>query len=746
MRLKEISSRQIRDLSIQRKLILILMFTSSVALLVACAVFGAYELAVYRSATASELSTMAQMIVANSPAALAFDDRVAAEETLAALEAAPPIVAACVYRKDGTLFASYKRAGAEAELLPRTPRPDGYSFQNDQLILFRRILLEGRLVGTVYLKADVRMYDRVRRYAGIIGVVMAISFLVAFLVSSKLQGLISAPILHLAETANLVSRQKNYAIREVRGGQDEVGLLIDRFNEMLAQIEERDAALQLAHDGLERRVVERTRDLETEIAERERTQQELLVAKQAAEAANRAKSAFLANMSHEIRTPLNAVLGYSQLMLRDPALGTDAKANLNIINRSGEHLLALISDILDMSKIEAGHMGINAASFALSGLLEDLSAMFRLRAEGKGLGFELLVDRGCARYIVADEGKVRQVLINLLGNAVKFTERGSIQLRVSLNQRSDAQLWLSAEVKDSGVGIAAEEQGKLFRPFAQAHSGINLQTGTGLGLAISREFSRLMGGEIAMSSELGKGTVFRFEIPVHPSHAGEAAERPVSRRVIGLSPGQETPRVLIVDDDTNNRGWLNKLLTSLGFSVREADNGETAIQVWQEWRPPLILMDVRMPVMDGLEAARRIRANPAGKKTAIIGLTASALEEDRLTVLLSGMDDYLSKPYREGKLLETIQARLHLVYLYADEVAPRENKPIDAPAATLNLELPAELLDRLHSAVANGEKALLDRLIGTVQERDARSAGVLQELANNYEYDALTHLLEEASR
>jgi CheY-like chemotaxis protein len=315
-----------------------------------------------------------------------------------------------------------------------------------------------------------------------------------------------------------------------------------------------------------------------------------------------------------------------------------------------------------------------------------------------------------------------------------------------MSEQGDAQAWLLAEVEDTGGGIAAEDQSKLFRPFAQVHSELNLHTGTGLGLAISREFIHLMGGEIGMSSELGKGTVFRFSIPVHLSHAGAAAERPVGRRVIGLAPGQATPSVLIVDDDANNRGWLNKMLTSVGFLVREAGNGEIAIQVWQKWKPPLILMDVRMPVMDGLEATRRIRANPASRDTVIIGLTASALEEDRRSVLATGMDDYLLKPYREDKLLEMIQARLHLVYLYADSATLLEPEPVGASGPPLNPELSAELIGRLHSAVVNGEKALLDRLIETVKERDARSACFLQELADKYDYDALAHVLEEARR
>jgi PAS domain S-box-containing protein len=475
------------------------------------------------------------------------------------------------------------------------------------------------------------------------------------------------------------------------------------------------------------------------------TNAELLKAKEQSEAANRAKSIFLSTMSHEIRTPMNAIMGYAQLMLRDPNLGAETKTNLKIIGRSGEHLLALINDVLDMSKIEAGRTELKPVTFNLSRLVDDLVAMFRLRAEAKGLRFEMVSDGESAPYVEADEGKIRQVLINLLGNAVKFTQSGQVKLHVTLARKESNQLWMSASVEDTGPGVTEQEHEKLFEPFSQAKRGQTTLEGTGLGLAISRKCARLMGGDVTCSSIPGTGSIFRFEIPIAIGNAGVAVRRSAPRRVAAIRAGQDAPRILVVDDQYENRDWLMKLLRSVGFSVREAENGEAAVRGWEEWNPRLILMDVHMPVMDGLAATRRIKADPRGKETAIIALTASAMQEDRRSVSQSGADDFLSKPCQEDELFEKIRTVLDIAYDYEEsDVDVPSAAEVPLPPGKLG-ELPLELVKELLDATASGNKRLLDQLIVKVGEtNDANFAESLQALADKYEYDTLTRLMEEA--
>ena len=466
-----------------------------------------------------------------------------------------------------------------------------------------------------------------------------------------------------------------------------------------------------------------------------------------ADAANRAKSTFLSTMSHEIRTPLNAILGYAQLMARDPTLRPDAIANLKIIGRSGEHLLSLINDVLDMSKIEAGRTELHPVTFNLFRVLDDLAAMFRLRAEAKGLRFEMLVDGESVPYVLADEGKIRQALINLLGNAIKFTKRGHVKLHVTLDKKNSSQLWLSARIEDTGAGITDQEHENLFQPFRQIKPSLNTQEGTGLGLAITRQFARMMGGDVTVSSSLGHGSIFRFEIPIESGDAIVAVRRNAPRQVIALHPGTYAPKILVVDDQFENRDWLMKLLTAVGFSVHGAENGELAVRHWEGWNPDLILMDLHMPVMDGLEATRRIKQDPRGKETAIVVLTASAMDEDRRSVAQSGADDFLSKPCREDQLLEKLRAHLDVTYDYSEMTADHPLDGIRALSAQRLGRLPLDLVEKLREATLQGNKRLLDELIGKVVEaEDASCAHALRELADKYEYDTLARLLGEACR
>jgi signal transduction histidine kinase/CheY-like chemotaxis protein len=475
----------------------------------------------------------------------------------------------------------------------------------------------------------------------------------------------------------------------------------------------------------------------------------LAQAKDEAERANRAKSTFLATMSHEIRTPLNAILGYSQLMLRDPLLGQQTQANLKIVNRSGEHLLALINDVLDMSKIEAGRMELNPVTFNFASFLRDIAAMFRLRAQARALEFEVLTDAELPQYVLADEGRIRQVLINLLGNAIKFTDKGQVTLRVSLEPAEGDRMRLSLRIEDTGPGISEEDQKLLFRPFAQAKIELNTRTGTGLGLAISRNYARLMGGDLTVTSTLGRGSIFFLQIPIEQASAGAVVALADGLRVTKIASGEAASRILVVDDQPDNRQWLAQLLESIGFDVREASNGMEAIEVWREWKPRLIVMDVHMPVLDGLEATRRIRSQWAGKETKIIALTAGALSDDRQTVIQSGVDDFVSKPCRENELLEKIGRHLGIRYQYAESPDLRDGAPL--PLAELTADrlgrLPQELLDRLHQATVDGDKNRLDELVGMVRETgDGESADGIQGLADRYEYDTLTELLEASCR
>jgi signal transduction histidine kinase/DNA-binding NarL/FixJ family response regulator len=497
--------------------------------------------------------------------------------------------------------------------------------------------------------------------------------------------------------------------------------------------------------------------VQQELAERKRAEEGLRQAKEAAEnaqraaeAANRAKSVFLANMSHELRTPLNAILGFTQLMNRDPDVTAEQQENLMTVGQSGQHLLTLINDVLEMSKIEAGRTTLYEQSFDLHRLLDDLEDMFRLRATDKGLA--LVFDRvpDVPQYVRTDESKLRQVLINLLGNAVKFTAEGGVALRVACQdgQGADAMhptLRLFFEVEDTGPGIPPDFLESVFDPFVQTANGQESREGTGLGLPISRKFVKLMGGNITVDSELGQGSVFKFDVQIALADATDIESEQPRRRVIGLEAGQPTCRLLIVEDREVNRKLLLKLLEPLGFEIREALNGQEAIKIWEEWDPHLIWMDMRMPVVDGHEATRRIKATTKGQATVIIALTASAFEEDRRVILSEGCDDFVRKPFREAEIFDRLAKHLGVRFIYEDAVEEKRDEKVAesvlTPAALATL--PANWVADLYQAAIQADADLVLDLVEQIREQNGPLVGALVSLVHDFRFDTIMTLVQK---
>ena len=478
-----------------------------------------------------------------------------------------------------------------------------------------------------------------------------------------------------------------------------------------------------------------------DITERVRAGQELREARDAAEIANKAKSIFLANMSHEIRTPMNAILGFTQLLQRDPAISPQQRQQIDTISRSGEHLLALINDILEMSKIEAGRATVNMVTCDLPALIGDLDTMFRIRTDAKSLNFNIDHIGDLPRYITTDENKLRQILINMVSNAVKFTQEGGITVRVGVD-RVGLVLHLWVEVIDTGPGIAAEEMKNLFRPFTQTSSGVNVQGGTGLGLAISREFARLLDGGISVTSEAGKGSIFRLEITTEES-ADETAGCTIENQfIVGLQPGQPSYRILVVDDREENRSLLTQMLERVGFESREASDGAEAVEIFADWNPHLILMDMRMPVMDGYEAIRRIRESDTGSDAKIIAVTASVFTEDRQQIMSTGANDFMGKPFKETTLFHKITKLLGVQFQIADDTHAQVGAPwSDARIKEAVAELPGTLQNLLHEATIAGDFDRVLELIDQITGDYPYLSEILRNLAEQFNSEQLLNVL-----
>ena len=457
--------------------------------------------------------------------------------------------------------------------------------------------------------------------------------------------------------------------------------------------------------------------------------------------ANQAKTVFLANMSHELRTPLNSILGFTQLMSYERNLTPSLQERLQIVNRSGRHLLDLINDILDLSKIESGRMTLNLSDFDLTSLLASIEEMFQVKVQSKELQliFELAPD--IPQSVHSDEKKLYQILVNLLGNAIKFTNQGSVTLRVRATQRDQTSCHLSFEVEDTGVGIAPREMDKLFKVFVQAQAGNNLSQGSGLGLAISQKLVKLMGGQIRVKSTLHRGSTFSFEIPVELPQAESVLPESSNQRVIGLAPGQPTYRILIVEDLEENRRLLVEILTSVGFEVREAKQGVEALSLWESWQPHLILMDLRMPIVDGYTATKYIRERPKSQETVIIALTASVLEEEREKVLMAGCNDFISKPFQQRDIFDKLAKFLGVQYIY-EVVGQTPQKLLVETVSVEDLSMMSpQWLEQMYHAAYYLDTEVMNELIVQIPESKASLSQALTDYINNFNSDRIMELI-----
>ena len=857
----------LKNISIRDKLNRIIMLTTGAALLLAALGFFLFDLLAFRNTEARELGSVAEIIGAHSTTALQFQDPASGRETLETLSVDPRVISAGLYTQEDKIFASYYRDRKNTTVLPSQPRQAGNYFEQGQILIFRPILLDGKKVGTIFIHSNLQnFYERLKQYGIISFIVLVISLLGAFLLSSRLQKTISAPILHLSNLANRVSTEKNYALRAISESQDELGGLVNQFNDMLSQVQDRDIALLEARYELEAKVQERTHDLENEIhtrrksefahreseerlrsildhatavvymkdfdlryvlvnrqfekvfavtneqirgktdpeifpkeladrftsrdriviesgqpveneeqlkvkgktetyisikfplrdsdgtiyavcgmdtniTDRKNFELELQKAKIEAESANSSKTAFIANMSHEIRTPLNAIMGYSQILQKDTTLTAEHYKALERIASSGKNLLSIINDILDISKIEAGRMELHLGNFNLSHMTEGMTTLFKLKCEEKGLILETspMPENRCHLY--GDEEKLNQVLINLLGNAVKFTDSGTVSLNITPGKNNEYKF----EIRDTGKGISEEAQTTIFEPFKQDAEGIK-KGGTGLGLAICRRQTLLMGSDLYVSSKIDEGSCFYFTLNLPPSKENPDSAKQVNKKEVLRVSDEHHVKALVADDNPDNRAVLSHLLKNLGVNVIEAENGLVALEKTRKHLPDIIFMDIRMPVMDGREAITKIVEEFGQERFKIVAITASAMQHDREQFLKLGSHEVVLKPFQINDIFECLKNLLNINYIYSDtpqkNTGPKVPHNMDYSQMHIPIDLYHSLIEAAKLHYVTGIRQSLPLLVESGEE-GKKLADNLNLCLKNYDMKKILSILDQ---